>query len=420
MKQTLQSAATRVLNHPGKPARVPPGGKRKDSDVVEKLALTWQLTEIHGWGLVGVHTALYLVDQGNPPLLLEKPGLTTLRPENRVKLEGLEAGYRQISAVAEQNPGQTLLLKEFNILHALGNGFVPGAPSARFRGHRNVGVIAFEDTRFDAAVLARAHSYDKLVVHSNYNLRLLQDRGFTNLGMALQGIDPAEMAPLPATGRFGDRFVIFSGGKLEFRKSQDVVLEAFRRFHQRHPDALLITAWHNPWAHTAMSVTESPYAKVVPTIDETGRLRIRDWAAANGVPADAFVDLGFLTRAQIPAVLAEAHAAVFPNRCEGATNLVAMEAMACGVPVILSANTGHRDLIRDGVCLTLDEQTPVPDHDGSRNGWMESSVDELVERLETLYTDRTRAKMQADAALSFIRGERTWRAFAEAFVQAVA
>lgn len=389
-------------------------------DVANKLALTWQLTEIHGWGLVGVHTALYLVDQGQPPLLLEKPGLSTLRPENRAKLEGLEEGYRQAMGFAEQHPGQTLLLKDFDVLHALGNGFVAGPPSERFRGHRNVGVIAFEDTRFDDAVLARARSYDKLVVHSTYNLRLLQERGFTDLGLAFQGIDPTEMTPGPSTGRFGDRFVIFSGGKLEFRKSQDVVLAAFRRFHQRHPDALLITAWHNPWAHTALSVTESPYAKVAPTIDETGRLRIRDWAVMNGIPADAFVDLGFLTRSQIPGVLAESHAAVFPNRCEGATNLVAMEAMACGVPVVLSANTGHRDLMRPGVCLTLDDQTPVPDRDGSRAGWMESSVDELVERLETLYTDRARAKAQADAALAFIRNERTWRAFAEAFVQAVA
>lgn len=389
-------------------------------DVANKLALTWQLTEIHGWGLVGVHTALYLVGQGQPPLLLEKPGLSTLRPENRAKLEGLEGGYRQIMGLAEQHPGQTLLLQEFDVLHALGNGFVAGPPSERFRGRRNVGVIAFEDTRFDDAVLARARSYDKLVVHSTYNLRLLQERGFTNLGLAFQGIDPTEMAPRPATGHFGDRFVIFSGGKLEFRKSQDVVLAAFHRFHQRHPDALLITAWHNPWAHTAMSVVESPYALVPPTIDGSGRLRIKDWAVANGIPADAFVDLGFLTRAQIPPVLAESHAAVFPNRCEGATNLVAMEAMACGVPVVLSANTGHRDLIRDGVCLTLDDQTPVPDRDGSRAGWMESAVDELVERLETLYTDRARAKAQADAGLAFIRGERTWHAFAEAFVQAVA
>lgn len=386
-----------------------------------KLALTWQLTEVHGWGLVGVHTALYLMDENAPPLLLEKPGMTTLRPENRAKLAGLENGYRQIMEISGRAaPEQVILLKEFDVLHALGNGFVAGPPSVRFRGKRNVGVIAYEDTRFDDAVLERARSYDKLVIHSAYNYNMLAERGFTNLGLALQGVDPTEMSPQPPTGRFGDRFVIFSGGKLEFRKAQDVVLAAFRIFRQRRPDAVLATAWHNPWAHTAMSMTESTLAPVAPTIDESGRLRIKDWAVANGVPADSFVDLGFLSRSQIAPVLADCHAAVFPNRCEGATNLVAMEAMACGVPVVLSANTGHKDIIRPGACLSLDRQTPCIDRDGSRYGWMESDPEELAERMETLYADRAAAKAQALAAHAFITGERTWRHFAEAFVRACA
>lgn len=387
--------------------------------VEKKLALTWQLTEVHGWGLVGVHTALYLVDRGMPPLLLEKPMMSSLRPENRERLQGLEAGYAQVSEVAARHPGQVLMLQEFDVLHALGNLFVPGPPSARFRGKRNVGVIAFEDTTFDEEVLKRARSYDRIVVHSGYNQRLLTDRGFTEVGVALQGIDPSEMRLLPRTGRFGDRFVIFSGGKLEFRKGQDIVVAAFSRFHQRHPDALLVTAWHNPWAHIAATMAESRWTPVPPAVDTANRLKITEWAVANGVPAEGFLDLGFLGRDQIAAVLAECDAAVFPNRCEGATNLVAMEAMACNVPVVLSGNTGHLDLIRDGNSRVLSRQNPVPDPTGARQGWGESSVDELVEHLEALYTDRAAARAQAQKAMDFVRGERTWRAFAEAFVGAV-
>ena len=48
----------------------------------------------------------------------------------------------------------------------------------------------------------------------------------------------------------------------------------------------------------------------------------------------------------MPDVLRRADVALFPNRCEGGTNLVAMEAAAVGVPVVLSANTGHLDVIR--------------------------------------------------------------------------
>ena len=69
--------------------------------MIPNLAFTWQLTEVHGWGLVGVHTALYLADQGRPPLLLEKPLMGTLRPENRARLQPLEGPYQQIAAMAD-------------------------------------------------------------------------------------------------------------------------------------------------------------------------------------------------------------------------------------------------------------------------------------------------------------------------------
>ena len=384
----------------------------------KKLALTWQLTELHGWGLVGVHTALHLLDVGNPPLLLEKPAFNTMRPQNRDRLQRLEENYKQLAAMSAQNPGQTLLLKEFDVLHALGNGFVAGPPSARFRGRRNVGVVAFEDTLLNDEVMARVRSYDRMVVHSSYNRDLLLDRGAADVVVTLQGVDPSEMGPRPPSGRFKDRFVIFSGGKLEFRKSQDIVLEAFRRFRQRHDDAVLATAWHNPWAHLAAGVAESRWTPKAPAVDDKGRLKIVEWAVAHGVPADSFVDLGFMTREQIAPVLADCAAAVFPNRCEGATNLVAMEAMACGVPVVLSANTGHRDIIRDDACLALTRQDAVPDATGARIGWGESSVEELVEHLETIYTDREAAGRRSCNAMRFILGERTWKNFAQSFVAA--
>ncbi|RJF77491.1 glycosyltransferase [Azospirillum cavernae] len=385
----------------------------------QNLALTWQLSEIHDWGLVGVHTALHLVEQGRPPLLLEKPLMSTLRPENRDKLHVLLDAHQQITAIAARSNNRALRLNDCTVLHALGNGFVPGPLSAQFRGSRNIGVIAFEDTRFDEEIRRQARSYDSLVVHSTYNKNLLAEQGVAEVACAFQGVDPDELPLVPPAKRFGDRFVVFAGGKLEFRKGQDIALAAFRRFHERHADALLVTAWHNPWPHTSADMAESLLTPAAPAIGDNGKLRLVEWAMANGLPPEGFVDMGFLTRSQLPGILAECHAALFPNRCEGATNLVAMEAMACGVPVILSANTGHLDLIRDGNSLPLRHQTPVADPAGRRRGWGESSVEEAVERLETLYTDRAAARACADRARAFLRGERTWRAFAKSFVAAV-
>ena len=388
--------------------------------MTRRFALTWPLSEIHGWGLVGVHTALYLTAQGMPPLLLDAPMMDSLRPENRAVLQGLEDQHRAYMAMAAPYGGSIIVIPDADVLHALGNGFIAGEPSHRFRGHRNIGVIAFEDTRFDAAVLERARAFDRIIVHSSYNRDLLVEQGFTNVGLAFQGIDPTEIRPLPPTGRYGDRFVVFSGGKLEFRKGQDIVLMAFRAFQQRHPDALLVTAWQSPWPEIAQNIAQSHLTATAPDIGANGRLQVVEWGARYGLPPGSMVDLGVVGRGELASILSDCHAAVFPNRCEGATNLVAMEAMGCGVPVVLSANTGHLDLIGpadDPHCWPLMKQTQLF-HGGDRKGWKESSVSEIVAHLEALYSDREEAKRRAGRAVAFIQGERTWSAFAKSFVEA--
>lgn len=393
-------------------------GERLTRTMSRPYAMTWNLTEVHGWGLLGTHTAMYLLDIGRPPLLVEKPLFDTMRASSRERLAGLQGGYENFQRLRRENAGKVLALSEFDVMHGLANGFVPGPGSTGLRGARNLGVIAYEDTRLTSDVVARARSYDAVIVHSEFNRRLLADQGVARVRVALQGIDPSEIHPPtgPVERRFGDRFVVFSGGKLEFRKAQDVVLEGFRIFQRRHPEALLVTAWRNVWPETAMSAAESPWAKTQPRIVPGTGPNITEWAVANGVPADAFLDLGFLRRDQIAPVLWNCDAAVFPNRCEGATNLVAMEAMACGVPTVLSANTGHLDILRADCVYSLNRQTPVPDRDGSRIEWGESDPEELAQRLEEIHSDRVEARARAARAARFMLTARTWRRFAENFI----
>jgi glycosyltransferase involved in cell wall biosynthesis len=193
--------------------------------------------------------------------------------------------------------------------------------------------------------------------------------------------------------------VVFSGGKLEARKGQDNVIAAWRIFAARHPDALLIAAWHNHWPETARSIDASRRAAPLP-LRADGALDSAAWVAANGIKAEQFLDLGVVPNALMPAILREADAALFPNRCEGGTNLVAMEAMACGVPTILSANTGHLDLLKDGAALALADQRPIP----AVPGWCESNIEEILAALEALYTDRTRAAGIGTAGARLLSG----------------
>src|SRR5690606_6281917 len=111
-----------------------------------------------------------------------------------------------------------------------------------------------------------------------------------------QGVDTDLFRPVPQAvqrdPRFAGRFTVFSGGKLEYRKGQDLVVAAFKRFQQRRPEALLVAAWHNPWPEAAKSLAMSPHLTAAPGTGADGRLDVAGWLAANGLPENAFADLG--------------------------------------------------------------------------------------------------------------------------------
>jgi glycosyltransferase involved in cell wall biosynthesis len=236
----------------------------------------------------------------------------------------------------------------------------------------------------------------------------------------LQGVDPALFHPAPRRGLMPDRFLVFSGGKLERRKGQDLVLAAFRVFAQRHPDALLVTAWHSPWPKVARTLDVSGLAAPVPFAG-SGAADVTGWAVASGVPANQILDLGLIPNASMPPVLREMDVALFPNRCEGGTNLVAMECMACGVPAILSRNSGHLDLIEDGNCYPLERQAGLAGKEGPFNGvsgWGESDVDEIVAALEAAYADRDDARRRGLAGAQTL-SRHSWAATARGMKDAV-
>ena len=88
----------------------------------------------------------------------------------------------------------------------------------------------------------------------------------------------------------------------------------------------------------------------------------------------------------MPDVFREVDLAVFPNRCEAGTNLVAMEALAFGLPCLISQNTGHLDIIQNNYAIPLTVQKPIEGLGATC--WGESSVDEIVDQMEAAYQGR--------------------------------
>ncbi len=374
----------------------------------DRIGISWQLCDGVGWGLFGLNLTLELIANGPcPPLLLTPPGTLDLDDDLMRKLAPLYEEQAALLTHLEKIDGQATM-DEVAILFAFGNEFKGEPINQMIRGHVNIGFIFFETTLFDAAARERAAFLERILVGSSWNRDYLQTIGFDNVAFVSQGVDIDRFAPGPRTDIADQRFRVFSGGKLEFRKGQDIVVAAFKRFHQRHPDSVLVTAWHHTWPHLANDMERSPHLSVAPEFVDGEVMQTAAWALANGISEHALIDLGLIPNAAMPDVLRGVDVAVFANRCEGGTNLVAMEAMACGVPCILSANSGHLDIIGDGNCYPLMDQSQVLDENDPAGAWGESSVDEIVECLEKAYTDRDDAARRGRAGAEFMAG-RSWR-----------
>jgi glycosyltransferase involved in cell wall biosynthesis len=366
--------------------------------MAQPIIIQWPLSSYTGWGVYALNLALSwaadagLEAMGGSPVNLDR---ITIDPLRRQSLMQFIVRSLRLQQEFEKFANEVINLN-VPVLVALGNGAQVGYRTAHnvvLQGAPTIGVIFFESA-FDADGIQRAKRYPLIITGSHWNEALLRGYGVKRVRTVLQGIDPTNFHPGPRIGLMPERFLVFSGGNAEARKGQDLVLAAFRIFATRHPEALLVTAWHCPWPQIALSLDRS--GKAAPVVfKDKGALDVTSWAAATGIPSKQVLDLGPVPNILMPPILREMNVAVFPNRAEGGTNLVAMECMACGVPVILSCNTGHRDLIEGENCYALDRQGPVPGAFtgvGGIEGWGESDVDEIVERLEQAFADQAEAR----------------------------
>lgn len=355
---------------------------------MQQLGLCLQAGSHFGWGIFTLNVTLQLLRRGRvAPRLLAAPSQVITDPLQARLLAPVLAEAEAFERAFAADPRVGVL--DCPVLHPLGNDCQITDRSRAVTGPAEAAMVFLEDTRISDAGRRRALRFDRVIAGSTWAGEVLAAAGLPDLATVIQGIDPSLFHPAPAQGLFGDRFVVFSGGKLEFRKGQDIILAAFRRFHERHPEALLLTCWANPWG---ASMAESPHCSRPLPRAADGGTDIPAWIAAEGLRPEAVVSLPAQANLLMPIIMREAHLAVFPNRCEGGTNLVAMEAMACGVPTVLSANTGHFDLIGDDTCYPLTRQPPVAGGaDQGRDGWGESDIDELVAVMEDAFQDRAEA-----------------------------
>ena len=248
--------------------------------------------------------------------------------------------------------------------------FVPVAdshlnPIRRVKAPRVIG-YCFTEWPITPEAQRNSELYDVLFSGSNWNVQRLAEKGIKS-EVLHQGVDFERFTPQPASDRKG--FVVFSGGKFEFRKGQDYVIAAMRVFMKEHVDAVLLCSWHNPWPESSQSMNKSWF--------------IADLAKPfDGLPMERVLNLPSMTNEQLPNVYKLAHVGLFPNRCEAGTNLVMSEFMACARPVIATNATGHADVLSGPGPMILETGSTDP------AGWFNTNIGDILYWLEWCYANR--------------------------------
>ncbi len=86
---------------------------------------------------------------------------------------------------------------------------------------------------------------------------------------------------------------------------------------------------------------------------------IKNILANNGIDLSKVITLPPKFNSSMARIYKNTDCALFPNRCEGGTNLVLMEYMSCGKPAIVTNSSGHRDVSNDHNAIMLKNLSPI-------------------------------------------------------------
>ncbi len=311
-----------------------------------EVIFVWPIDSHFGWGIRGLNYAL------------SWPGVAvSSMPEGKIELPPGDERVPLLKGRLVQSQrfqGYLSTCNENGIIDApvlvgMGNDLLAqrSASWRVFKGKPTIACPVFEDVAKVEKNIANLREYDAVVVASRWNQEVLVGLGI-DAKLCHEGIDPTIFHPgvRSARGKREDgRFRVFSGGKVEYRKGQDIVIEAFKRFAETHDDAVLVAAWGSPFGRSGQDF-DGKWEFGSPPGGHIGRPNFHAWVERAGLKPHQFEYVEPRANWRMAEIYAGCDVAVFPNRCEGGTNFVAMECMACGVPTILSSCFGHDDLMR--------------------------------------------------------------------------
>lgn len=373
----------------------------------------------HGWGICGRYLTRELARYCDVELMTGNFSMDDVMDEEEFNhLSSLRKDKHQALKDSEK--------LEYPVLQAI-RGLDMDPWHQTIQSPFRIGYTFFEKDSIQPEAIKRAKGYfDMIIAGSSWCERILNKHGFKKTKTIIQGIDPSLFhANNNEKTLYQDQFVIFSGGKLELRKGQDLMIRAFKIMQDKYSDVMLVNLWYNQWSSSMEPMALSPYIRFeMPKGDPLAS--INRLLVLNGIDPRRVITLSPKSNHEMAAIYKNTDLGVFPNRCEGGTNLVLMEYMACGKPVIASYSSGHRDILSDHNSIPVKTLHPFVVRDQDNRvlyNWDEPNLDEIVSALEWAYWHRAELKAIGRTAgqdLSKLTWSRSAKKFYETFNGSVA
>lgn len=365
-----------------------------------------------GWGLCGKYLTKEIAKLSPVRLITEPFDLDTIGDELDYIL------LKNVYVDKNSTEFQSLDYQLYPVIQAItDHNLLPVEPE--IIGKPNIGYTFFEHSILSKQTIDQARrNFDIVVAGSSWCQDVLNQHGLENTRKILQGVDRTIFNPCENEKTFfHDHFVVFSGGKFEFRKGQDLVIRAFKVLQDRHKDVLLINSWFNHWEFSMRTMAASPYIQ----FDITSKdfcTAIKNILANNGIDISKVITLPPKFNSSMARIYKNTDCGLFPNRCEGGTNLVLMEYLSCGKPAIVTNSSGHRDVTNDHNAIMLKNLSPITISNDQQAVavWDGPDLDEVIDRLEWAYNHREALQTIGEAAGSSM-AQFSWQATARQFYE---